>query len=84
MEISTVGTKKSRRPNRPKSLNLVQSRQSLTTVSQEVLQYTRIQSHNIGSYFYQLEFVMQTLLENFLQKFIYKVLSCVLFMLSPQ
>ena len=31
VEISTVGKKKSRRPNCPKSLNLVQSRQSLTT-----------------------------------------------------
>ena len=35
VERSTVGTKKSRQPNRQKSLDLVQSRQSLTTVSQE-------------------------------------------------
>ena len=33
---STVGTKKSRQPKRQKSLELVQSRQSLTTVRQEV------------------------------------------------
>ena len=32
VERSTVGTKKSRQPKRQKSLNLVQSRQSLTTV----------------------------------------------------
>ena len=36
VERSTVGTKKSRQPKRQKSLNLVQSRQSLTTVCQEV------------------------------------------------
>ena len=32
VERSTVGTKKSRQPKRQKWLNLVQSRQSLTTV----------------------------------------------------
>ena len=36
MERSIVGTKKSRQPNCSKSLNLVQSRQSLTTVRQEI------------------------------------------------
>ena len=36
VERSTVRTKKSRQPKRQKSLNLVQSRQSLTTVRQEV------------------------------------------------
>ena len=36
VERSTVGTKNSRQPIRQKSLNLVQSRQSLTTVRQEV------------------------------------------------
>ena len=36
VERSTVGTKKSSQPKRQKSLNLVQSRQSLTTVRQEV------------------------------------------------
>ena len=35
VERSTVSTKKSRQPKRQKSLNLVQSRQSLTTVRQE-------------------------------------------------
>ena len=35
VERSTVGTKKSRQPKREKSLELVQSRQSLTTVRQE-------------------------------------------------
>ena len=37
MERSKVGTKKSRQPKRQQSLELVQSRQSLTTVRQEVL-----------------------------------------------
>ena len=37
VERSTVGEKKSRRPKCPKSVNLVQSRQSLTTVRQELL-----------------------------------------------
>ena len=36
VERSTVGTKKSRQPKRQKSLNLIQSPQSLTTVRQEV------------------------------------------------
>ena len=36
VERNTVGTKKSRQPKRQKSLELVQSRQSLTTVRQEV------------------------------------------------
>ena len=36
VERSTVGTKKSRQHIRQKSHNLVQSRQSLTTVRQEV------------------------------------------------
>ena len=36
VERSTVRTKKSRQPKRQKSLNLVQSRQLLTTVRQEV------------------------------------------------
>ena len=36
VERSTVGTKKPRHPKRQKSLELVQSRQSLTTVRQEV------------------------------------------------
>ena len=35
VERSTVGSKKSRQPKRQKSLKLVQSRQSLTTVRQE-------------------------------------------------
>ena len=39
VERSTVGTKKSRRPNCPKLLNLVQSRQPLTIVRQEVQHY---------------------------------------------
>ena len=39
VERSTVGTKKSRQPKRQKSLELVQSRQSLTTVGQEVVLY---------------------------------------------
>ena len=37
VERSTVGTKEPRQPKRQKSLELVQSRQSLTTVRQEVL-----------------------------------------------
>ena len=36
VDRSTVGTKKSRQPKRQKSLNLVQSRRSLTTFRQEV------------------------------------------------
>ena len=45
VERSTVGTKKSRQPKRQKSLELVQSRQSLTTVRQEVLTYLFYDGH---------------------------------------
>ena len=36
VERGTVSTKKSRQPKRQKTLELVQSRQSLTTVRQEI------------------------------------------------
>ena len=40
------------------------------------MRYTPIKSYNILSYFNQLDHVMQTLLENFLQMVIHNVLSC--------
>ena len=40
------------------------------------MQSTQIQSYNIVSHFSQLEHFTQTLLENFLQMFIHKLLLC--------
>ena len=45
VERSTVGTKTSRQPKRQKSLNLVQSRQSLTTVL-NTAHGNRLESYN--------------------------------------
>ena len=48
VERSAVGTKKSRQPKRQKSIELVQSRQSLTTVRQEVLSSTYSQVNQVS------------------------------------
>ena len=57
VEIGTVGTKMFRQPIRQKSLNLVQSRQSLTTVRQEVPTPT----HFFKSYYPYIHLHLSTL-----------------------